>query len=590
MEKKKVVEINTQPAQTSVKELRKELKELKDTLLSVEKGTDEYNEALAKSAEIQHTLKEQMEEINASAMDFGQIASNCTKAVGGMVAGFQAATAVMNLFGIENEDVLQSLKKMQSLMALTQSFGAIDAGIKAFRRLGLAIKFAASSAGTLKTALVSTGIGALVVAVGALAANWDKVTAALQKYGIISEKQLEEDKKRVDELREKVAQLHTSYEDWERKQKESKLNEKAKKEYDELGTSIEGLEKKFQELAAASTLPENMKSREVYEAKVAEANAVLDNVNALKKQQQAILDNEDSYKKLDKTTSDADKKLKEMTVDLGVARQEAEALLNPFVSLQEQLADKSVWEVPIKVTVNEDEESEEDDVADGVRKRIESVVEGLRNSFITEQEQYDTEVKALKTALNTKLISQQEYNKLSEALAKEHADKQKQIAQSEITAWVGVAQSIAGVFDSLTDLMQENSEEAKSMQIMAATINMLAGITAAIAGTYTTHTGWWDWILAGVQAASIATTGAIQIAKIAKTTKDNALSMSKSSTSTPSTTSIASINAPVQYTQDVQGANIERSINDISGKVYVTETDITDTQNRVRVTETESRF
>ena len=114
MEKKKVVEINTQPAQTSVKELRKELKELKDTLLSVEKGTDEYNNALAKSAEIQHTLKEQMEEINASAMDFGQIASNCTKAVGGMVAGFQAATAVMNLFGIENEDVLQSLKKASS--------------------------------------------------------------------------------------------------------------------------------------------------------------------------------------------------------------------------------------------------------------------------------------------------------------------------------------------------------------------------------------------------------------------------------------------------------------------------------------------
>ena len=41
--KKKVVEIDTQQAQTSVKELRKQLKALKDQLLSTEEGTEEYN-------------------------------------------------------------------------------------------------------------------------------------------------------------------------------------------------------------------------------------------------------------------------------------------------------------------------------------------------------------------------------------------------------------------------------------------------------------------------------------------------------------------------------------------------------------------
>ena len=81
-----------------------------------------------------------MEEVNASAMDFGQIAGNVVKATGGIVAGFQAAQATMNLFGVENEAVLKSLEKMQNLMAITQAIPAIDDGIKGFKRLGLAIK------------------------------------------------------------------------------------------------------------------------------------------------------------------------------------------------------------------------------------------------------------------------------------------------------------------------------------------------------------------------------------------------------------------------------------------------------------------
>lgn len=178
-EKVKVVKIDTDPAQKTVKDLRDELKQLKDTLISTTKGTDEYNEALQKAAGIQHDLKEQMEEVNASAMDFGQITGNATKAVGGMIAGFQAAKATMNLFGIENEAVIESLQKMQNLMAITQALPSIDNGIKAFKRLSLAIKAAAGATNGFKAALISTGIGAAVVAIGALVANFDKLKAAI---------------------------------------------------------------------------------------------------------------------------------------------------------------------------------------------------------------------------------------------------------------------------------------------------------------------------------------------------------------------------------------------------------------------------
>ena len=201
--KKKVVEIDTKDAQqqvdklkesmaglnkennaatTSVKELRQELKAQKNIMLSAEEGTKEYNDALQKAAGIQHTLKEQMEEVNASAMDFGQIAGNVVKATGGIVAGFQAAKATMNLFGIENEAVLESLEKMQNLMAITQAIPALDDGVKAFKRLGLAIKTATIGMNGFKVVLMSTGIGAAVVAVGALISAFGKLKKKQDDY------------------------------------------------------------------------------------------------------------------------------------------------------------------------------------------------------------------------------------------------------------------------------------------------------------------------------------------------------------------------------------------------------------------------
>ena len=206
----KVVKIETGKAQTETQKLRQELKELKNIMLQVEEGSKEYNDALIQAANIQHTLKEQMEEVNASAMDFGQITGNVVKGVGGIIAGFQAAQATMNLFGIENKTVIKSLQKMQSLMAITQAIPAIDDGVKAFKRLGLAIKGATVGMSSLKKALISTGIGAAVVAVGALVANFDKLKAAITGTNeeLEKEKQLkmEGDLKKVnDELGKRLS-------------------------------------------------------------------------------------------------------------------------------------------------------------------------------------------------------------------------------------------------------------------------------------------------------------------------------------------------------------------------------------------------
>ena len=139
-EKVDILQVNTEPSRTSVKDLRKEMKSLKDELLNLDEGTAEYNATLQKAAGIQHTLKEQMEEVNASAMDAGQLLGNTTNAVAGMTGAFQAGAGIMNMFGVESEASMEMIAKMQNVMAITQGFQAIDDGMKAFKRLGIAIK------------------------------------------------------------------------------------------------------------------------------------------------------------------------------------------------------------------------------------------------------------------------------------------------------------------------------------------------------------------------------------------------------------------------------------------------------------------
>lgn len=223
MDKVKVVKIDTNPAKKSVKDLRQELKDLKDELVNLDQGTKEYSETVQKAADIQHTLKDMTDEINASAMDTGQVLSNVTKSFQGMVGAITAVTGLMNLFGDSNEDVQKAVKTLTSLIAVVQGLAAIDNGIKAFKRLGLVIKTTAvyqalfnkestigtaaakasaiannlaatatsklglsTNAATIATkafraALISTGIGAIAVAVGVLVANLDKLTAMFKK-------------------------------------------------------------------------------------------------------------------------------------------------------------------------------------------------------------------------------------------------------------------------------------------------------------------------------------------------------------------------------------------------------------------------
>lgn len=600
-EQVKVLKIDTNPAQTSVKDLRNELKALKDTMLSTEQGTEEYNAALKQAAEIQHTLKEQMEEVNASAMDFGQIVSNCTKAVGGLVGGFQAATAVMNLFGVENEDVIKTLKTMQQLMALTQALPAIDNGVKAFKRLALTIKASSSAMQGFSKAAIATGLGAIVAALGLLIANWDKVTAAMQKWGIISEdttKKIEEQKKALDDWKTALDKAKGELQNQETTDKISKMNEKAKKSYDDLTKSITNLQlqQKVVEADRQIAWREEGKNSEKAQKLTASFNDLTAQIDALRKSQRALLDDAESYKELPKTIGNAVDSSKKQLKELEILLWDISQKLTPQ-SLQDELMNKyrdNPVTIPVKIEIDEDEE-EDTSIADAYRKKVETIVGGLRDAFGTsEAQRYEEEQRALEVALNTKLISQEEYYRLSESLAKEHSDVMKQQAVAEAQVWMNALSNLGSIFSSMADMIDTSTEEGqekyRALMYTSVIISTLAGIGGAIASAFNPANSYLTIFgqiaMAATTAGSVLASGIAQLMQIKNANQNS--SLGGSNFSSPSTGAVTTLIAPVQYTQDVQGANIEGAIR--NSKVYVTETDITNTQNRVKVSETEARY
>ena len=128
-------------------------------------------------------------------------------ALQGVAGAFAIAQGAAGLFGSENENVEKAILRTTQALALIQGLDAFEKAIpdlKAFgKQLGLLTIFQKANAAAtkvtagvmklfgqsvdtsskafkgLKGAIAATGIGLLVVAIGELVANWDKISAAI---------------------------------------------------------------------------------------------------------------------------------------------------------------------------------------------------------------------------------------------------------------------------------------------------------------------------------------------------------------------------------------------------------------------------
>lgn len=200
------------------------------------------------------------------------------------------------------------------------------------------------------------------------------------------------------------------------------------------------------------------------------------------------------------------------------------------------------------------------------------------DTYLFMQEQ-DAQSAYLDECLKKQLLSYEQYTTAKKELDKQAKDYQAKMASQGLSI-------SADILSSLADTMDETNEKQfkaqKAMQISSATISVIAGVIDALTGKFTARATPADWVLAIMQATSIAAAGGAQIAQIART------KYSGSETSTSTGAIAATLSTPTQISSAVQNANIEAAVTDT--RVYVLESDIKKTSNKVNVQEQENRY
>ena len=185
---------STAQGTTSAKQRLRELqKTLIDMSLAGQDGTKAFKEMEREAGKLKDQIGDTSQRIKTLASDTVRI-DTVVSAVQGITAGFQIAQGAAALFGSENEDLQKSLLKVQGAMALATGVQQvanllnkdsilITQGQAAAQALyATAVGASTGAMKAFRIALLATGIGAAIAAVGLLIAKWDDLTAAVRRF------------------------------------------------------------------------------------------------------------------------------------------------------------------------------------------------------------------------------------------------------------------------------------------------------------------------------------------------------------------------------------------------------------------------
>jgi hypothetical protein len=195
-----------QESEKQTDSLKKQLREATQELIRAQEEFGDYSKAALDAAKKVAGLKDQIQEAKETSQLFDpgakfQAATGAIAAGANAVQGYQAA---LGLLGVEGEAVQQTLLKVQSAMALSQSLSGIADSAKDFQRLGAVAKQALSG---IRAGIAATGIGVLVVALGAIVAYWDDIKEAVngvsseqKELNALAEKDLQAQQSKLDSI------------------------------------------------------------------------------------------------------------------------------------------------------------------------------------------------------------------------------------------------------------------------------------------------------------------------------------------------------------------------------------------------------
>lgn len=178
----------------SVKSLRQEIKETQAEAIQAARSFGEFSPEATKAAKRVAQLKDEMGDFQqrVAALNPDRFEAIATVAQG-ITGGITAATGAMALFGGESEEVNKILARVQGAIAFSQGVQQILNLRNAFGAVATTIRTSVVTAfSTLRSAILTTGIGALVVAAGILISKFSEMgdaaeEAATEVKGLIGE-------------------------------------------------------------------------------------------------------------------------------------------------------------------------------------------------------------------------------------------------------------------------------------------------------------------------------------------------------------------------------------------------------------------
>jgi hypothetical protein len=164
-----------------VKPLRLQLREATEELQLARQRFGEFSDEAVEASKKVAGIRDSINAANESAQLFdpGSRFQALTTAASTAAGGIAAAQGALALFGGESEEVEKALLRVQGALALSQGLSQLKDLGKVGEQLKITFRGVTAGMSNFRKALIATGVGALVTALGLLIANFDTVKKVL---------------------------------------------------------------------------------------------------------------------------------------------------------------------------------------------------------------------------------------------------------------------------------------------------------------------------------------------------------------------------------------------------------------------------
>lgn len=546
----------------NIKSLKAQLREAvleAQKLSQQDMGSAEAVQAQKRVAE----LRDQIEDTNEAISAFtgaGQF-----KAIGnvvqGLAGGFAAAQGAAALFGSESEDLQKVLVKLNAAMALSQGVAQLEGLMDSFKALRtMIITNVIPSLTTLRGALIATGVGAAAVAVGLLLANWDKVVSVVRKFIGLGPTQQEILEKQTKEL-----------------EKQNKLIEDRGKTQDLYIRALSGRNREIAELTKQHT-DEILQLQQDYQE--AQLKIQKDEKLSVDEKYNALRDLDKKYKEDQKALLAAhDNELKEQREgfakeDADKQKQRDEKEKERLKKLQDEAKDD--YEFYSKLSKDLAKKQAEDELG-----RKKSVLEARRELYQNNVDTLKQTVNDENTANEERLASLRKLVDMGQATENDYFTFKESLRIRDIENQQFYAESIGSILGNLSSAVGANAEVQKKIAMATTLIDTYFAAQKAYTSQLVLATPDAP-VRATLAAAAAVAAGLARVAAIARVNPRSGAGgggVSGGGGATPAPPTFA----PAQGTQ-VQGAgDLRIGTQPQQMKVFVVESDIRNTMNRVDV-------